>query len=60
MKIWKVTYEGLWMGGIAIVRAETSEEAIELTQEKAVAFTEVSAEEIPEDQVVIYQYNGEY
>ncbi len=32
MKIFKVNYSGLWLGGTAIVIAETAEEAIELAR----------------------------
>lgn len=61
MKIFKVNYRGLWLGGTAIVVAETAEEAIELARNhrSSIEFEGVTVEELPSSGVV-YNDNGNY
>lgn len=61
MKIFKVNYSGLWLGGIAIVVAETAEEAVELARNhrSSIEFENVTVEELPSSGVV-YNDNGDY
>ncbi|WCX68747.1 hypothetical protein [Salmonella phage GSW6] len=61
MKIFRVNYSGLWMGGVAIVIAETKEDAIEQTKNhrSTIDFENVTVEELPSSGVV-YNDNGDY
>lgn len=61
MKIFRVDYKGLWLGGTAIVIAETAEEAIELARNhrSSIEFEDAKAEELPSNGVV-YNDNGDY
>lgn len=61
MKIFRVDYKGLWLGGTAIVIAETAEEAIELARNhrSSIEFENVTIEELPSSGVV-YNDNGDY
>lgn len=61
MKLYEVTYSGLWLGGVAIVFAETPEDAVKLVGEHqwTINFTNVSADELDQDGVV-YNDNGDY
>ncbi|AXC43152.1 hypothetical protein [Salmonella phage S124] len=61
MKIFKVNYRGLWLGGTAIVIAKTEEEAIELARNhrSSIEFEDVTVEELPSTGVV-YNDNGDY
>lgn len=61
MKIFRVNYSGLWMGGVAIVIAETKEDAIEQVRNhrSTVEFENVTVEELPSSGVV-YNDNGDY
>lgn len=61
MKIFEVNYDGMWLGGAAIVVAETAEEAIELVKNHSstVSFENVRVEELP-SRGVIYNDNGDY
>jgi hypothetical protein len=65
MKIYKVTYDGLWMGGVAIVLAQDAKEAIELARHDrtSVHFKDIATELIVDDlteATVIYNDNGNY
>ncbi|EJT0117313.1 hypothetical protein NVX19_003589 [Salmonella enterica] len=61
MKIFRVNYSGLWMGGVAIVIAETEEDAIEQVKNHrtTLEFKNVTVEELPSSGVV-YNDNGDY
>tara|TARA_R110000851_G_scaffold108264_1_gene229396 strand:- start:436 stop:621 length:186 start_codon:yes stop_codon:yes gene_type:complete len=61
MKLYLVTYSGLWLGGEAIVFAEYELEAVALVEndDRTVRFTSVKAEELPMTGV-IYNSNGDY
>lgn len=61
MKIFKVSYRGLWLGGTAIIVAETAEEAIEQARNhrSSIEFENVTVEELPSSGVV-YNDNGDY
>ncbi|CCI88475.1 hypothetical protein BN79_047 [Yersinia phage phiR2-01] len=61
MNIFKVTYNGLWMGGVAIVVAETPEQAIELVKnhKDTIEFNRVDVE-LLEPTGVLYNDNGDY
>lgn len=61
MSIFKVTYNGLWMGGVAIVVAETPEQAIELVKnhKDTIEFNRVDVE-LLEPTGVLYNDNGDY
>ena len=61
-KLFKVTYEGLWMGGIALVFAEDAKQAGALARDHkdTVKYTSVSIEEITDTSGVVYNYNGDY
>ena len=61
MKIYKVEYCGLWMGGIAIVQANTPKEALELVEldERTLGFdSDATAVEVTGP--VFYNDNGDY
>jgi hypothetical protein len=60
-KLFFVRYDGLWLGGRALVFADNAEQAIELVKNDAdtCSFKDVSAEEIEADGVV-YNDNGDY
>lgn len=63
--VYRVTYEGLWFGGKAVVMACTRGEAIELVKghTDTVGFTDVKAEIIETDlktSTVLYNNNGDY
>lgn len=63
MSVFEVQYKGLWMGGCAIVIAETEQEAIRLVREheSTVDFTGVSCTPLgPVRQMVAYNRNGDY
>lgn len=61
MKIFRVNYSGLWMGGVAIVIAETKEDAIEQVRNHrtTLEFKNVTVEKLPSSGVV-YNDNGDY
>ncbi|WDR22140.1 hypothetical protein PJM41_0055 [Salmonella phage vB_SenS_UTK0009] len=61
MKIFRVNYSGLWMGGVAIVIAEAKEDAIEQVKNhrSTIEFENVTVEELPSSGVV-YNDNGDY
>ena len=61
-KFWLVTYSGLWLGGKAVVVAETADEAIELVKNDAGTqnFKKATAEEIKPENGVLYNDNGNY
>lgn len=62
MKLFEVRYSGLWLGGKAIVWANSPEEAIETVRcdSATIEFTNVRVSEIPEDLIVIHNDNGTY
>lgn len=62
MKLFVVNYKGLWLGGKAIVWADTEDQAIELVRQdpNTQEFTNISVEEIPPGTVVIHNDNGDY
>lgn len=61
MKVFEVRYDGLWLGGKAIVIAETKEEAIELVRNHSstISFEDVMVNELPSTGVV-HNDNGDY
>lgn len=61
MKLFKVNYSGLWLGGKALVLAEDEEQAISLVREDShtVEFKNIVVEEI-QAEGVIYNDNGDY
>lgn len=61
MKVFEVRYDGLWLGGKAIVIAETKEEAIELVRNHSstISFEDVRVNELPSTGVV-HNDNGDY
>lgn len=60
--IYVVEYNGLWMGGIAVVRASSEEEALELVANdpETVDFTDATATKVDKNESVIYNNNGNY
>jgi hypothetical protein len=62
VKLYKVTYEGLWMGGVAIVIAENETQAIELVKEHygTVNFCSAPTVDLLQSNGVIYNNNGDY
>ncbi len=63
MNFYEVTYEGSYLGGIAIVAADSEEEAIELvrTHKETSGFQKVAVEYIPvPGPCVLYNDNGDY
>jgi hypothetical protein len=60
--IYKVTYEGLWMGGVAIVIAENETQAIELVKEHedTVNFCSTPTVKLLPSIGVVYNDNGNY
>lgn len=62
LKIWRVNYKGLWLGGVAIVAAKSAVDAIELVRADAatVNFKEYGAVLIPLDSGCLYNDNGDY
>lgn len=63
MNYFKVTFKGLWLGGIAIVKANDPEHAISLVKEnqKTLNFNDVQVEVIySPDCGVLYIDNGDY
>lgn len=61
MKNFTVRYNGLWMGGVSVVFAESEEEAIKKVEAHpmTIEFTDVQVEENDTDGVV-YNDNGDY
>ncbi len=61
MKLFKINYNGLWLGGKALVLAEDEEQAISLVREDSstVEFKNIVVEEI-QAEGVIYNDNGDY
>lgn len=61
MKLFVVTYSGLWLGGKAIVFAENEEQALSLVREDptTVEFENVTIEEIKAEGI-IHNDNGNY
>lgn len=65
MKLYRVTYEGLWMGGEAIVLADNAARALELAKqhEDSVNFEKPWVEQIYHqltDEGVVSNDNGNY
>ncbi len=62
LKLYKVSYEGLYMGGMAIVKAESEEEAKSMVEsdERTVSFNDVSVIKLSNERGVIYNDNGDY
>ena len=62
MNLYKVTYEGLCMGGVAIVLAVNETQAIELVKEheNTVNFCSAPTVELLPSNGVIYNDNGDY
>jgi hypothetical protein len=62
LKTYIVNYSGLWLGGTAIVRAESEQEAIEEVRSHRFTtnFTHVDCQEIKIKRGVIYNDNGDY
>jgi hypothetical protein len=64
MKAFLITYDGVWLGGKAVVLAETKEEAIELVKndEQTVEFNDVQVEQELDIKFpcVFYNDNGDY
>ncbi len=60
-QLYKVTYDGLWLGGVALVYATSSDEAIAQVagDSKTIMFKNPKAELLPETGVV-YNDNGDY
>ena len=62
--IYEVSYHGLWLGGVAIVIADSEEEAIELVNQDSatVAFTNITTKVIQKGYAkgVLYNDNGDY
>lgn len=60
MKYWDVTYDGSYLGGSAIVIAETPDEAIELVRNHKTTtnFKDVRADEV--NGPVLFNWNGDY
>lgn len=58
---YRVGYEGMWLGGEAIVLASSAEEAIELVRKdnKTCLFNHVTVEELPLSGVILND-NGDY
>lgn len=61
MKLFQIRYDGLWLGGISIVFAETEEEAIEKVKNHSltIAFENVRVSELKQEDIV-YNWNGDY
>ena len=59
-KIYEVTYDGLWLGGVALVKAFDKEDAIAKVEAdpRTIDFTKVHATEIKGD--LLYNNNGNY
>lgn len=64
MKQWLVTYDGLWLGGKAVVVAASQQEAEELVRnhKSTVKFNNVFTAELGElsESCVLYNDNGDY
>ena len=63
MKYWKICFSGLWLGGKAVVVAETSDEAIEELKKHSQWQNEwkiLTVHEIDSEQRVLYFDNGNY
>lgn len=64
MNIYEVSYEGFWMGGVAIVLADSEEEALILCEEqegkKIFDFKHAKIRLLNSKKGVIYVDNGEY
>ena len=64
MKAFLIKYDGLWMGGKAIVIAKTKKTALRLVEEdeNTLEFTDVKVEEIIEldKPKILYNNNGDY
>lgn len=60
-KNYMVTYEGLWLGGCAVVRAKSKKDAIEMVRNDnlTVDFNDVEVE-VLDDSGVLYNDNGDY
>jgi hypothetical protein len=60
--IYKVSYDGLWMGGVAIVVAEAENQAIKLVKEHSgtINFGRSPLVEVLPPNGVIYNDNGDY
>jgi len=63
LKAYHITYDGLWLGGRAIVIAHTRKIALRLLEEEGpVEFTDVKIEKVIslDKPKVIYNYDGDY
>lgn len=61
MKLFRVYYEGSWMGGCALVFAKDATEAEELVAKDPGTFNFESVQVIEvETTGVVYNYNGDY
>lgn len=62
LKSFIVYYDGLWMGGKAVVRARDEEEAKQLVKEdrRTISFKDVVVEQVGANEHVIYNDNGDY
>jgi hypothetical protein len=64
MKAYYITYDGIWLGGKAVVLAESEDEALDLVKnDKAtIEFTDVGVEEVHDltEAVVLYNDSGDY
>lgn len=60
-KLYRVDYDGLWLGGTALVFAGSEQEAINLVESDdfTVDFKDVEVKELPLEGVV-YNDNGDY
>lgn len=61
-KFYKVRYSGMWLGGKAIVSADSAEQAIEMVRNdpNTANFSEVTAVELPVSDGVLYNDNGDH
>ena len=64
MNLYIIEYKGLWMGGVAVVLANSARQAIELVREDpaSVNFTEVEVVGLASinHPKVVYNNNGDY
>lgn len=61
MKVFKVTYDGFWLGGKAIVIAKNETDAVNQVRDhdRTAAFNNVKVTELPA-KGVLYNDNGDY
>ena len=68
LKLWEIVFQGVCLDGFAFIRANTKEEAFDISKKEGLLVKNVEykegfnlwIKEIPDDQVVVGSWNGDY